>query len=107
MTLILMFINTLEVAWAYELENINSIDFHPTQNILLIGSSDSSSKGIYLRLWTFEEEIFKLEIERSQKVVSLLQEITRGHTLAVNCVSFSPTGNLFASGSDDYKVILY
>jgi chromatin assembly factor 1 subunit B len=102
-----MFVNTLEVAWAYELENLNSIDFHPTQNLLLVGSSDSSSKEIYLRLWSFEEEIFQQETDKNKKSVILLQELTRGHSLAVNCVSFSPTGNLFASGSDDYRVIIW
>ena len=51
---------TPQLAWNYDVESINSIDFHPKRPEFVVCGSDSSGENIYMRFWTFtKENIFK------------------------------------------------
>lgn len=54
-----MKVNTLPINWCSDIENLNAIDFHPKERLLLVGSTDTSQQNIYLRSWSFEEDIFE------------------------------------------------
>ncbi|CAK93497.1 unnamed protein product (macronuclear) [Paramecium tetraurelia] len=84
-----------------------AIAIHPTQNLLMTGGSDSriaekdniSEDVGVIKMWTI--------LENSTKMVEFAGAINSGHEQTVNCLKFSPNGKNFASGSDDYKIIIW
>ncbi|CAK89929.1 unnamed protein product (macronuclear) [Paramecium tetraurelia] len=95
------------IIWHGEKERIMAIAIHPTQNLLLTGGSDSKivekdnvSEDVgVIKMWTI--------LENSTKMVEFAGAINSGHEQTVNCLKFSPSGKNFASGSDDYKIIIW
>jgi chromatin assembly factor 1 subunit B len=46
-------------------------------------------------------------IENSSKMVEYAGSLNSGHNKPVNCLKFSHDGKYFASGSDDYTIIIW
>lgn len=95
------------IVWHGERERIMALAIHPTQNLLLTGGSDSRVEeedntnedvGV-IKMWTL--------IENSSKMVDYAGSLNSGHNKPVNCLKFSHDGKYFASGSDDYTIIIW
>lgn len=57
---------TPEIAWNYDIEQINSLDLSKTYKELVVCSSDSTNQNIFLRFWNFNiDELFP-ESQRSK-----------------------------------------
>ena len=71
---------TPEIAWNYDIEQINSLDFHPiTYKELVVCSSDSTNQNIFLRFWNFNiDELF--ENPKDLNFVQLKYESSHSHT---------------------------
>ena len=54
---------TPQLAWNYDIESINSIDFNPIDNSeFIVCSTDSNNLGIYMRVWKLNiSKIFESE----------------------------------------------
>ena len=97
---------TPQVAWNYDVESINAIDFNPVDDKeFVVCSSDSNNLGIYMRIWRIEQH----KIFVQEKNGSFLESISelKGHTKAINVVRYFADGNQIATGSDDCKVIIW
>uniref|UniRef100_H2ZR08 Cleavage stimulation factor subunit 1 n=1 Tax=Ciona savignyi TaxID=51511 RepID=H2ZR08_CIOSA len=116
-------------------DEITSIEFHPTQQILVSGSRDytvkvfdftkSSAKrasktikevervrslsmhptGDYLLVGTYHPVIRLYDLETFQCFVSC--NPADQHKGPINCLSYNPTGNIYASGSKDGAIKIW
>lgn len=41
---------TPHIAWNFEIESLNSVDFHPIKAELAVANTDSSGEAVYLRV---------------------------------------------------------
>ena len=97
---------TPQMAWNYDIESINSIDFHPHRSEFVVCGSDSSGENIYMRFWNIKKKnIFRSS--HKENFAEVKSEINMGHTKAINICRFSPSGKFLATGSDDHKIILW
>jgi chromatin assembly factor 1 subunit B len=97
---------TPQMAWNYDVESINSIDFNPTREELVVCGSDSSGENTFMRFWSIQKEnIFKNH--QKSPFATVKSEINMGHTKAINVCRFSPSGRFLATGSDDNKIIIW
>lgn len=98
---------TPEIAWNYDIEQINSIDFNPKgHRELAVCSSDSTNQGIFLRFWEFDQGLL-FSTPQDLNFVRLKYEASHVHQKQINCVRYAPGGDLLASGGDDQKVIVW
>lgn len=84
---------TLQIVW-HGKEPVFSVDFHPT-GLLATAGADKD-----IKLW--QVQVDASGDPEAQPVGSI-----SGHTKTVNCVRFSPTGDLLASGGDGGEMILW
>lgn len=47
---ILMRYITPLIAWNYDIDSLNSIDFHPTKSEIAVANADSTGEAVYLRV---------------------------------------------------------
>lgn len=109
-----MKVDTPEIAWHYDMDSTTSQDFHPFTNQLAVANSDSSGAEIFLRVWYIDIIYLqknkinnKGDEEIMKKIFRLQCQVEGGHTLAINCVRFSPNGKYIATGGDDAKIIIW
>ena len=110
-----MKIETPQIAWHYEIENITCVDFHPQLGLLAVGGSDSTGQNIYLRIWNIdlkmlEEKSGTADIKKEtvlEPIFKLECQLDRGHSSTINSVNFSPCGLFIATGGDDNRVVIW
>lgn len=100
-----MIFKTPELAWACELEMINSLSFS-VSGALAVASTDQTEQKIFVRIWEVDFGLLKEEAS-PDKFVALKHELQEGHTKTVNSISFSPKDELLVTGGDDCLVVLW
>ena len=79
--------------------------------VFFVFSSTRRSHIIFSHTWTIKQagadscvRVWKLESAKDKPVFCVSLE---AHSATVNCVRFSPSGEILASGSDDHRIFLW